>query len=160
MFIVADWSNFRLAALFIFLNLFYLFIFGCVGLRCCVPAFSSCGERGLLLVVVRGLLVAVASLVAEHGLEACGLTNCGSLALERRLSSCGTRALLLHGLWDLPGPGLKPASPALAGGFLTTAPPGKPRIAALKCLFDNFNIHVISVLASADCSCSVDLRFS
>ena len=29
---------------------------------------------------------------------------------------------------DLPGPGLKPMSPALAGGFLTTAPPGKPPI--------------------------------
>ena len=29
--------------------------------------FSSCGERGLLFVAVRGLLIAVASL-AEHGL--------------------------------------------------------------------------------------------
>ena len=38
-----------------------------LGLRCCVRAFSSCGERGLLFVVVCGLLVAVASLVAEHG---------------------------------------------------------------------------------------------
>ena len=28
-------------------------------------------------------------------------------------------------MWHLPGPGLKPVSPALAGGFLTTAPPGK-----------------------------------
>ena len=28
-------------------------------------------------------------------------------------------------MWDLPGPGLEPLSPALAGGFLTTAPPGK-----------------------------------
>ena len=28
-------------------------------------------------------------------------------------------------MWDLPGPGLKAVSPALAGGFLTTAPPGK-----------------------------------
>ena len=27
---------------------------------------------------------------------------------------------------DLPRPGLDPMSPALAGGFLTTAPPGKP----------------------------------
>ena len=27
-------------------------------------------------------------------------------------------------MWDLPGPGLEPVSPALAGGFLTTAPPG------------------------------------
>ena len=29
-------------------------------------------------------------------------------------------------MWDLPGPGLEATSPALAGGFLTTAPPGKP----------------------------------
>ena len=28
-------------------------------------------------------------------------------------------------MWDLPGPGLEPVSPALAGGFLTTVPPGK-----------------------------------
>ena len=27
-------------------------------------------------------------------------------------------------MWDLPGPGLEPMSPVLAGGFLTTAPPG------------------------------------
>ena len=33
-------------------------------------------------------------------------------------------------MWDLPGPGFKPVSPALAGGFLTTAPPGKPLVAA------------------------------
>ena len=30
-------------------------------------------------------------------------------------------------MWYLPGPGLEPMSPALAGGFLTTAPPGKSR---------------------------------
>ena len=29
-------------------------------------------------------------------------------------------------MWDLPRPGLEPASPALAGRFSTTAPPGKP----------------------------------
>ena len=29
-------------------------------------------------------------------------------------------------MWNLPGPGLEPVSPALAGGFLTTALPGKP----------------------------------
>ena len=33
-----------------------------------MQAFSSCGERGLLFVAVCGLLIAVASLVAEHGL--------------------------------------------------------------------------------------------
>ena len=30
-------------------------------------------------------------------------------------------------MWDLPGPGLESMSPALAGGFSTTAPPGKPQ---------------------------------
>ena len=29
-------------------------------------------------------------------------------------------------MWDLPRPGLEPVSPALAGGFSTPAPPGKP----------------------------------
>ena len=28
---------------------------------------------------------------------------------------------------DLPNPGIKPVSPALAGGFCTTEPPGKPK---------------------------------
>ena len=54
-----------------------------------------------------------------------GLSSCGSWALERRLSSCGSQAQLLCSTWDLPGPGLEPMSPALAGGFLTTVPPGK-----------------------------------
>ena len=39
-----------------------------LGLRCCVSAFSSCGEQGLLFVAVHGLLIAVASLVVEHEL--------------------------------------------------------------------------------------------
>ena len=46
----------------------YLFTFGCVGSSLLRAAFSSCGERGLLFVVVRGLPIAVASLVAELGL--------------------------------------------------------------------------------------------
>ena len=55
-----------------------------------------------------------------------GFSSCGLQAPERRLSSCGARASLLRGMGDLPGPGLEPVSLALAGGFLTTAPPGKP----------------------------------
>ena len=47
--------------------LFYLF-FAVLGLRCCTRAFSNCGEWGLLFIVVRRLLIAVASLVAEHRL--------------------------------------------------------------------------------------------
>ena len=44
------------------------FFLAALGLRCCARDFSSCGERGLLFVAVSGLLIAVASLVAEHGL--------------------------------------------------------------------------------------------
>ena len=54
------------------INLFiYLFIhlfLVALGLRSCERAFSSCSERGLLFVAVCGLLIAVASLVVEHGL--------------------------------------------------------------------------------------------
>ena len=111
----------------------YLFIFGCVGssllhvgflqswragatLRCGARAshcrgFSRCGARAL---------GARASVVVARG-----LSSCGSWALERKLSSCGARAQLLRGMWDLPGPGREPVSPALARRFLTTTLPGK-----------------------------------
>ena len=42
---------------------------------------------------------------------------------------------------DLPDPGMEPASPALASGFFTTEPPGKP----LK-LTDNNKILLLSLL--------------
>ena len=90
-----------------------------LGLRFCVRAFSSCGKRGPLFIAVRGPLTIAASLVAEHRLQ------------TRRLSNCGSRAQVLRGMWDLPRPGLEPVSPALAGRFSTTAPPGKPSQAVL-----------------------------
>ena len=47
--------------------LFYLHLFlAALGLCCCARAFSSCSEQGLLFLVVHGLLIAVAYLVAEH----------------------------------------------------------------------------------------------
>ena len=45
----------------------YLFLAE-LGLCCCARAFSGSGEQGLLFAAVRGLLLVVASLVAEHGL--------------------------------------------------------------------------------------------
>ena len=57
---------------------------------------------------------------------ACGFSSCGSQALEAKVNSCGAWAKLLWGMWDLPRPGIEPVSPALAGGFFTTEPPGKP----------------------------------
>ena len=52
----------------LFIYLFVYIFMATLGLRCCVWAFSSCGERGVLLVAVCRLLIAVASLAAEHGL--------------------------------------------------------------------------------------------
>ena len=85
-----------------------------LGLRFCARAFSSCGKWGPLFIAVRRPLTIATSPVAEHRLQ------------TRRLSNCGSRAQVLRGMWDLPRPGLEPASPALAGRFSTTAPPGKP----------------------------------
>ena len=48
-------------------NKFILFL-AALGLRGFAQAFSSCSEQGLLFIVVLGLLIAVASLVVEHGL--------------------------------------------------------------------------------------------
>ena len=50
------------------INLFIYLFLAALGLRCCARAFCSCGERGLLLVAVCGFLIAVVSLVVEHGL--------------------------------------------------------------------------------------------
>ena len=59
-----------------------------LGLRFCVRAFSSCGKQGPLFIAVHGPLTVVASLVAGHRLQ------------TRRLSSCGSRAQLLRGMWE------------------------------------------------------------
>ena len=64
-------SHFFPVTLLGFFGFFHIFIYLCLaalGLCCCAQALSSCGERGLLSVVVRGPLIAVASPVAEHGL--------------------------------------------------------------------------------------------
>ena len=113
-------DNFGVFLFFFFYEFIYLFM-AVLGLRFCARAFSSCGERAPLFIAVHGPLTIAASLVAEHRLQ------------MRRLSSCGSQAQLLRGMWNLPRPGLEPVSPALAGGFSTTAPPGKPSSSFLKC---------------------------
>ena len=100
-----------------FILFYFIFIYlflAVLGLRFCARAFSSCGKRGPLFIAVRGPLTLVASPAAEHRLQ------------TRRLGNCGSRAQLLRGMCDLPRPGLEPVSPAWAGRFSTTAPPGKP----------------------------------
>ena len=112
-----QWSFFFFLILFIYLFLAVL------GLHFCARAFSSCGKWGPLFIAVRGPLTITVSLAAEHRLQ------------TRRLSNCGSRAQLLRGMWDPPRPGLEPVSPALAGRFPTTAPPGKPMISDLWCYY-------------------------
>ena len=55
-----------------------------------------------------------------------GFSSCGSRALDHRINSYSPWAWLLWGMWDLPWSGMEPLSPALAGGFSTTEPRGKP----------------------------------
>ena len=109
--------NYSTQMILFFKKFIYLFIYlflAVLGLCFCARAFSSCGKRGPLFILVRGPFIVATSLVAEHRLQ------------TRRLSSCGSRAYLLRGMRDLPRPGLEPVSPALAGRLSTTAPPGKP----------------------------------
>ena len=55
-------------------------------------------------------------------------------------SGCDVQAWLLQGMWNLPGPGIKPISPALAGGFSTIVPP-RSTACALKVLVPKLQIH-------------------
>ena len=135
---------FKFIYLFIYFWLRWVFIAACT-------LSLSCGKRGLLFVEVHGFLTGVASLVAELGLQqlwragsvvvARTLSSCGSRALERRLSSCSVQAQLLCGMWDPPRPGLEPVFPALAGGFLTTAPPGKSLTYIYSVVSNHLDIH-------------------
>ena len=51
-----------------------------LGLCCYAQAFSSCGEWGLLFIAVRGLLILVASVVAEQDSRHVGFSSCGTWA--------------------------------------------------------------------------------
>ena len=75
-----------------------------LGLHYYTWAFSSWDKQGLLSAVVLGLL-----LLRSTGSRARGLK-------------------LLRGTWNLLRPEIEPVSPALAGRFFTTEPPGKPML--------------------------------
>ena len=135
-----NFNNINSYSYFIYLFI-YLFIFGCVESLVRARAFSSCGKWGPLFIAVWGpLFIAVrgpftiaAPPVAGHRLQ------------MHRLSSCGSRAQLLRGMWDPPRPGLEPVSPALAGRLSTTAPPGKPDKSFLRNFkFSSDPIYVVS----------------
>ena len=103
---------------------FYIYLFLAVlGLHCHVRAFSTCGERGLLLIAVHGLLSAEHRAIGCRGFSsfcACApsLWHAGSKA-QAQGRSCPTA-------WDPPWPGTKPVSYALQDGLPITGPPGNP----------------------------------
>ena len=84
----------------------YACILAVLGLYCCAWAFCSCSEWRLL------------SIYGAWAPHCSGFSCCGAQVL-------GTQSQLPQGMWDLPRPGIEPTFPTLAGGFLTTGPPGK-----------------------------------
>ena len=71
----------------------YLFIYCCARSSLLCVGFLYLQGAGTTLVVVCGLLIVEASLVAEHGaLGHMGFSSCSSRAPEYRLSSRGTQA--------------------------------------------------------------------
>ena len=51
---------------FLFYPILFILFLTALGLCCFAWAFSSCGAQRLLFIAVHGLLIVVASLVAEH----------------------------------------------------------------------------------------------
>ena len=100
-----EWETRVIEALFQQLNFYknifvhytlFIFIFGHAESLLLQRLFSNCSDRGLLLVVACRLLVAMASLVVEHGLSGRQASEAvvprHSQALENRLYNCGTQA--------------------------------------------------------------------
>ena len=107
--------------IFIYLFLTVLSLHRCAGL------FLVVASQGYSLVVLRKFSLLWLLLLWSTGSRAHRISSCGSPALGRRLKSCGTQAWLLCRTWDLLRSGTEPMSPTLAGGFLITEPPGKPK---------------------------------
>ena len=112
--------------LFIYLLIFYFWLCWVFVAACGLSLVAASGGNSSLWCT--GFSLSWLLLLRSMSSRSVGFSSSGSGALERRLSSCGARALLLRSTWDLPRPGLEPVFPALAGGFLTTAPPGKSSI--------------------------------
>ena len=108
--------------LFIFKFLFTYLVLVVLGLCCCMAFSLAAASGGHSLAEVSGLLFVVASLAVVHRLwgtqasvvVACGLLSSGSAAVVHAFS-CPVAC----GIW-VPGSGIKPPSPTLADGLLTT----------------------------------------
>ena len=93
---------------------FYLFI-------SFVWVFCSCSKQGY-------------SFLQTQAFHHCGF-SCGAQGLGTQASGVAADSVVVayglscsHSIWNLPKPGIEPVSPALAGRFLSTVPPGKCKI--------------------------------
>ena len=71
----------------------FIYLFACAGSLSLLALFSSCSKQGLLIIVVDGLLIVVASFVAEHKLwtrKLQQLWQLGSVVVTFRLQSTGS----------------------------------------------------------------------
>ena len=103
------------------------FIFGLAGSLLLQRLFSSCGDWGPLSNCSAWAAHCWGfSSCGEQALGLMGFSCCSSQALEQGLSSCSAQALLLLGMWDLPGSVSGHLSPALAGDSLPLSHQGSP----------------------------------
>ena len=105
----------------------YLFM-ATVVLCCCAWAFSlAVASRGCSLVVVRRLLIAVASRVWN--------TDSQHVGIRMRVRQLHLTGLVASQHVESSQPGIESVSSVLAGGFLTSGPPGKSYLQLLlQCL--------------------------
>ena len=116
LFLLSLWVSFQLCGVFCVFLCFTLVCIGCARLRGCVGFSLAALSRGCSLAAMRRLLLAVAAVVPERGLQAPRQVQ-ASLVAARRL-----RCPVAWG--TVPDQGS--LSPALASGFLTTGPPQSP----------------------------------
>jgi len=79
-----------------------------------------------------------------------------SFSLRRLLLLRSTGSKMRGLMWDLPGPGIEPMSPALAGGFLATRAPGKSSINSLKSMTPRSSGGVGSSVVPLGCLCCLE----
>ena len=106
------------------LKIFNIYAYSCIHIHlhffCCAGSLFLC--TGFLQLQRAGDTLQVQCTgFSLWGLLLLQSTGSGALGLQQLC----TWVQLLPGVWNLPGPEIKPVYPALAGGFLTIGPPGK-----------------------------------
>ena len=130
----------------------YLFAFGCDGSSLLHVLSLVVANGGYSLLWGVGFSLSWLLLLWCAGARCAGF-SCGSWAPEHRLNSCRAGALWLHVMWNLPGSGIKPISPALAANSLPLNQGGSPLWLLLTFSYWhfllNFTPHTFNITTSA-----------